>query len=198
MAMDAANRLSAIAAEMGQLQNQIQEHRRVLNFLLRSVRTMDPARKEARIRATRERIEGLEERPAGGAGSPNWKSVQNEKDLKRIQYQDAFRGTGQRQSSGSISIHVKRRVASFVPPFVSWSVPLLVVAAAAEDEVANQGGIEDLFLSAFASLLEGPEKPPANLVDAESNAGDFRELDRIFFNGIEEKMESRSISTKGS
>lgn len=62
MAMDAANRLSAIAAEMGQLQNEIQEHRRVLNFLLRSVRTMDPARKEARIRATRERIEGLEER----------------------------------------------------------------------------------------------------------------------------------------
>uniref|UniRef100_M1AVS3 Uncharacterized protein n=1 Tax=Solanum tuberosum TaxID=4113 RepID=M1AVS3_SOLTU len=57
MAMDTANRLSAIAAEMGQLQNEIQEHRRVLNFLLRSVRTMDPARKEARIRATRERIE---------------------------------------------------------------------------------------------------------------------------------------------
>lgn len=62
MAMDAANRLSAIAAEMGQLQNEIQEHRRVLNCFLRSVRTMDPARKEARIRATRERIEGLEER----------------------------------------------------------------------------------------------------------------------------------------
>lgn len=62
MAMDAANRLSAIAAEMGQLQNEIQEHRRVLNCLLRSVRTMDPARKEARIRATRERIEGLEKR----------------------------------------------------------------------------------------------------------------------------------------
>lgn len=40
MAMDAAaNRLSAIAAEMGQLKNEIQEHRRVLNFLLRSVRT---------------------------------------------------------------------------------------------------------------------------------------------------------------
>lgn len=63
MDMDAANRLSAIAAETGQLQNEIQGHRRVLNFLLRSVRTMvDPARKEARIRATRERIEGLEER----------------------------------------------------------------------------------------------------------------------------------------
>lgn len=41
MAMDAGNRLSAIAAEMGQLQNEIQEHHRVLNFLLRSVRTMD-------------------------------------------------------------------------------------------------------------------------------------------------------------
>ncbi len=64
MAMDAAaNRLSAIAAEMGQLQNEIQEQRRELNFLLRSVRTtIDPARKEARIRATRERIEGLERR----------------------------------------------------------------------------------------------------------------------------------------
>lgn len=64
MAMDAAaNRLSAIAAEMGQLQSEIQEHRRVLNFLLISVRTrIDPARKEARIRATRERIEGLERR----------------------------------------------------------------------------------------------------------------------------------------
>jgi len=60
MAMNAANRLSAIAAEMGQLQNEIKEHRRVLNFFLRSVRTtIDPARKEARIRATRERIEVL-------------------------------------------------------------------------------------------------------------------------------------------
>ncbi|KAK4360164.1 hypothetical protein RND71_019116 [Anisodus tanguticus] len=39
--MDATNRLSAIAAEMGQLQNQIQEHCRLLNFLLISVRTMD-------------------------------------------------------------------------------------------------------------------------------------------------------------
>lgn len=34
----------------------------MLNSLLISVGTMDPARKEARIRATRERIEGLEER----------------------------------------------------------------------------------------------------------------------------------------
>ncbi len=63
MAMDATNRLSAIAAEMGQLQNEIQEHHRALDPLLKSVRTrVDPARKEARIRATRERIEGLEKR----------------------------------------------------------------------------------------------------------------------------------------
>lgn len=62
IAMDAANRLPAIAAEMEQLQNEMKEHLQVLNYLLRSVRTMDPARKEARIRATRERIEGLEER----------------------------------------------------------------------------------------------------------------------------------------
>ena len=55
MAMDDANRFSAIAAKMGQLKNKIQEHCRVLNFLLRSVRTMDPIRKEACIRATKER-----------------------------------------------------------------------------------------------------------------------------------------------
>ncbi|KAK5831695.1 hypothetical protein PVK06_015493 [Gossypium arboreum] len=48
---------------MGQLQNEIQE--RLLNFLLRSVRTIDLARKEANIRATRERIESLEERQQG-------------------------------------------------------------------------------------------------------------------------------------
>jgi hypothetical protein len=62
MAMDAANRLSAIAAEMVIVKNEIKEHHRVLNCLLKSVRTMDPANKEARIRATRERIDGLEER----------------------------------------------------------------------------------------------------------------------------------------
>lgn len=55
----AMNRLSAIAAEMGQLNNEIQERRRVLNYLLRSVRTIDPARKEARIRAVRQKIEDL-------------------------------------------------------------------------------------------------------------------------------------------
>lgn len=60
--MDPANRLSAIPAEMGQLQTEIQDRRRVLTFLLTSVRTMDPARKEERIRALRERIEGLEAR----------------------------------------------------------------------------------------------------------------------------------------
>ncbi|MBA0808050.1 hypothetical protein Gohar_023814, partial [Gossypium harknessii] len=42
---------------MGQLQNEIQE--RLLNFLLRSVRTIDLARKEANILAARERIEGF-------------------------------------------------------------------------------------------------------------------------------------------
>ncbi|GKD97214.1 hypothetical protein Tco_1381111 [Tanacetum coccineum] len=62
MAMDAANWLSTIAAEMGQLQNLIQESRRVLNLFLRSVRTLDPALKKARIRAARERIEDLEGR----------------------------------------------------------------------------------------------------------------------------------------
>jgi len=62
IAMDAANRLSAIDAEMRQLQNSILQHRRALNLFLRNVRAMDPARKEARIRATRERIEGLKER----------------------------------------------------------------------------------------------------------------------------------------
>ncbi|GJS14044.1 hypothetical protein Tco_0687483 [Tanacetum coccineum] len=57
-----SSRLSAIAAEMGQLQNLIQESRRVLNLFLRSVRTLDPDLKEARIRAARERIEDLEGR----------------------------------------------------------------------------------------------------------------------------------------
>ena len=49
--MDAAtaNRLSAIAIETEQLQNEIEGHHRVLNNQLRSVRTMDPAKKEARI-----------------------------------------------------------------------------------------------------------------------------------------------------
>lgn len=61
MVMDAANRLSAIAAEMGQLQNEIQERRRVLNCFLRSVRTLDPARKEARIRAAREHLGGRQQ-----------------------------------------------------------------------------------------------------------------------------------------
>ena len=65
MAMDAANRLSAIDAEMGQLQNEIQERRRELNSLSRRARQMDNdyfARRNALIHATRERIEGLEER----------------------------------------------------------------------------------------------------------------------------------------
>ncbi|GJY29245.1 hypothetical protein Tco_0405012 [Tanacetum coccineum] len=57
-----SSRLSAIAAEMGQLQNLIQESRRVLNLFLRSVRTLDPDLKKARIRAARERIKDLEGR----------------------------------------------------------------------------------------------------------------------------------------
>ncbi|KAK8624243.1 hypothetical protein V6N13_065594 [Hibiscus sabdariffa] len=59
MVMDAANKLSAIAVEMGQMQNQIQERHRVLNLFLRSVRTLDPALKEAHIRDARECIEDL-------------------------------------------------------------------------------------------------------------------------------------------
>lgn len=47
---------------MGQLQNEIQDYHGLLNFLLRSVGTIDPARKEARTRATKEHVEGLEER----------------------------------------------------------------------------------------------------------------------------------------
>jgi hypothetical protein len=64
IAMDAAtaNRLSAIAVEMGQVQNEIQERRRARNLFLRSFEAVDPERKEARMRATRERIEALEGR----------------------------------------------------------------------------------------------------------------------------------------
>ncbi|KAJ1382642.1 hypothetical protein SESBI_44062 [Sesbania bispinosa] len=60
--MDATNRLSTIAIEMRQLQNEIQKHHRVLNFLLRSNRTIDPTRIEACTCTTKEHIEGLEER----------------------------------------------------------------------------------------------------------------------------------------
>lgn len=58
----AENRLSAIAAEMVQLKNEIEEGRRMLNFLLKSVRRQDPARKEERIRVAREHIADLQER----------------------------------------------------------------------------------------------------------------------------------------
>lgn len=44
--------LSAIATETEQLQNEIEGHRSVLNYLLRSVRTMDPIKKEACIHPT--------------------------------------------------------------------------------------------------------------------------------------------------
>ncbi|KAK8624242.1 hypothetical protein V6N13_065593 [Hibiscus sabdariffa] len=57
--MDATNKLSAIVVEMGQLQNQIQGCHRVLNLFLRSVRTLDPMLKEARICAARECIKDL-------------------------------------------------------------------------------------------------------------------------------------------
>ena len=62
MAMDAANRLSAIAAEMGQLKNEIEERRRALNLFLRNVRARDPAEAERRIGAARENIRDLERR----------------------------------------------------------------------------------------------------------------------------------------
>lgn len=62
MAMAVTNRLSAIAAEMGQLQNEIQERRRALNLFWRNVRARDPAEAEERIRAARENIRDLERR----------------------------------------------------------------------------------------------------------------------------------------
>ncbi|KAI5311471.1 hypothetical protein L3X38_000197 (mitochondrion) [Prunus dulcis] len=49
-------RLSAIAAEMGQLKNEIEERRRALNLFLRNVRARDPAEAEERIGAAREGI----------------------------------------------------------------------------------------------------------------------------------------------
>ncbi|GLT65619.1 hypothetical protein SLA2020_380400 [Shorea laevis] len=64
MAMDAetANRLSEISAEIGQLQDELQSRQRFLNLLLNSVRTLDPEKKAARIRAARERVEEVEGR----------------------------------------------------------------------------------------------------------------------------------------
>ena len=59
---------------------------------------------------------------------------------------------------------MKRRVASFFLPLVSWSVPLLVVAAAAEDEVANQGGIKDLSLCIASSLRVKESKSTSNVI----------------------------------
>jgi len=56
------NRISQIDVQMSNLQNAIQGRRRTLNFLLLSVRTQDPARKEARIAAAREDISDLERR----------------------------------------------------------------------------------------------------------------------------------------
>lgn len=62
MAMAVTNRLSAIAAEMGQLINEIQERRRALNLFLRNVRARDPAEAEERIGAARENIRDLKRR----------------------------------------------------------------------------------------------------------------------------------------
>lgn len=56
------NRISQIDVQMSNLQNAIQGRRRTLNALLLSVRTQDPARKEARIAAAREDISDLERR----------------------------------------------------------------------------------------------------------------------------------------
>lgn len=73
--MDAANRLSAISAEMGQLQNEIQERRRALNLFLRNVRARDPAEAERRMHwhCQREHKGFREEATsaAGGAGRSN-------------------------------------------------------------------------------------------------------------------------------
>lgn len=62
MDLAAATRLSSIVTQMELLQTQIQDRRRQLNYLLISVRTMDPARREARIEDARERIRALERR----------------------------------------------------------------------------------------------------------------------------------------
>ncbi|GMP68864.1 hypothetical protein CsSME_00028326 [Camellia sinensis var. sinensis] len=47
---------------MGQLQNKIQERRRVLNLFLRNVRVRDPAEAEQRIGIARQNIRYLERR----------------------------------------------------------------------------------------------------------------------------------------
>lgn len=65
MAMDAANRLSAIDAEMGQLNNVKEKNLVGGCFLLRSVRTIDPARKEKK-RSFRQRVEDGEAASASG------------------------------------------------------------------------------------------------------------------------------------
>lgn len=62
MAMAVTNRLSAIAAEMGQFKNEIQERRRALNLFLRNVRARNSAEADERIGAARENIRDLEGR----------------------------------------------------------------------------------------------------------------------------------------
>lgn len=56
MAMDVANRLSAIVAKMGQLQNEIQKCRIALNLFLRNVKSKRSVKAEEHIGAAREKI----------------------------------------------------------------------------------------------------------------------------------------------
>jgi hypothetical protein len=57
-----ANRLSAIDAEMRQLQQAIQNSRRTLNFFLRNIRAVDSAAADERIRTSEANIRNLEQR----------------------------------------------------------------------------------------------------------------------------------------
>lgn len=68
--MAVTNRLSAIAAEMGQLKNEIQERRRALNLFLRNVRARNSAEADERIGAARDKgFRGEAASAAGGAAS---------------------------------------------------------------------------------------------------------------------------------
>jgi hypothetical protein len=57
-----ANRLSAIDAEMRQLQQAIQNRRRTLNFFLRNIRAVDSAAADERIRTSETNIFNLKQR----------------------------------------------------------------------------------------------------------------------------------------
>lgn len=62
IAMDVAtsNRLSAIDAEMRQIQQAIQNRRRTLNLFLRNIRAVDSAAADERIRTSAANIRNLE------------------------------------------------------------------------------------------------------------------------------------------